>query len=243
MRWHGLIKGLALLWLSGLSSIAAAHYRVGWLPDPPYLSGTAVAPTGEDIVRLRALLPQDARLQFVQWPLARQARGLAEGGLDIALSLASTKVSSAWLSEPVRYAQYVLAIDPLQLERYQAVASVADVARQGMLLGTLQDSRLHQQADSLLDGVVLIHSLRDLDQLIRLLWLGRLNGLVLDRALLTQEPRLTPLLHLIALPPVPVRWAFSKHAFNAAQMEAINQKVSALRQKAAASPEGPDAGV
>ena len=237
MNWRCVFNGLALLWLGVLSPTAAAHYRVGWLPDPPYLSGAPLEPTGEDILRLRALLPAGSELHFVQWPLARQARGLAEGGLDIALSLASIKAEAAWLSEPVRYAQYVLVIDPLQLERYQAVTAVADVARQGMLLGTLQDSRLQQQADTLLDGAVLIHSLRDLDQLIRLLWLGRLNGLVLDRGLLEQEPRLTPLLHLITLPPVAVRWAFSRHTFSAEQMNEINQKARQLTRGGLASQE------
>lgn len=243
MNWRCMFNGVALLLLGMLSPTAAAHYRVGWLPDPPYLAGASMVPTGEDILRLQALLPAGSELHFVQWPLARQVRGLAEGGLDIALSLASIKPEAAWLSEPVRYAQYVLAIDPLQLERYQAVTDVGDVARQGMLLGTLQDSRLQQQANTLLDGTVLIHSLRDLDQLIRLLWLGRLNGLVLDRGLLEQEPRLKPLLHLITLPPVAVRWAFSRHTFSAEQMHEINQRARLLTQQGLASQERRHAGL
>ena len=57
MNWRCMFNGVALLLLGMLSPTAAAHYRVGWLPDPPYLSGASMAPTGEDILQLQALLP------------------------------------------------------------------------------------------------------------------------------------------------------------------------------------------
>lgn len=236
---HLLVIGL--LWLGYWGATAAETYAIGWLPDPPYLAAQRLGPQGGDVQCLQAVLPGAPRLQFVQWPVTRQAWGLENGGLDTALSLSRVDDTAAWLSVPVREAEYVLAIAPLQLERYQDVTALADVARQGMALGVLQDSRLQQEADRLLGRGILVHSVRELDQLIRLLWIGRLNGLLLDKALLEQEPRLKPLMHLINLPPVAVRWAFAKRTFTAAQMAQINQRLQQLATVSHSSPEAHDA--
>ncbi|WP_409420410.1 hypothetical protein ABHF91_11415 [Pseudaeromonas sp. ZJS20] len=233
---------MGLLW-AGCVDAMDVSYKVGWLPDPPYLTAEALAPQGADAQRLQAVLPGSPRLQFEQWPVVRQRRGLADGELDIALSLTRVDDATAWLSVPVRQAQYVLVIDPLQLGRYQEVSQLADAARQGMALGVLQDSRLQQETDRLLGSGILVHSLRDLDQLIRLLWLGRLNGLLLDKALLEQEPRLKPLLRLINLPPMAVSWAFAKRRFSAQQMAQINARLQQLASQPQPTQEVRDAGL